>query len=195
MVHLGAPGLFVVSFLDAFVIPLPLPGSADLLILLLTAQGGNPWLMAGLAIAGTVSGGYISWSVGKRGGEPMLEKLVRRRILNRVKRWTESRGATAVFVATILPPPVPLTPFLIASGALAVPRHRFLLAFAGARTLRYGLMAWLGVHYGHVIVHAWTTYLSRYSTPILGIFLALVVGTSIYGGWKYRQLTREPAPA
>ena len=41
LIHLGLPGLFVVSLLDAAIIPLPLPGSTDVLLLLLAAQHGE----------------------------------------------------------------------------------------------------------------------------------------------------------
>ena len=49
LIHLGAVGVFAVSLLDASIIPLPVPGSTDLLMLLLAANQGNPWLLAGAA--------------------------------------------------------------------------------------------------------------------------------------------------
>ena len=54
LVHLGAVGLFGISLLDACPFPLPIPGTADLLLLILIARSGNPWLLVGLAVAGAV---------------------------------------------------------------------------------------------------------------------------------------------
>jgi hypothetical protein len=48
LTQLGALGLFSVSVVDSSVIPLPLPGSTDLLLLGLVAHSGDPWLLAPL---------------------------------------------------------------------------------------------------------------------------------------------------
>jgi hypothetical protein len=72
LTHLGALGIFSVSVIDSSVIPLPLPGSTDLLLLWLVAHGGDPWLLAPCALAGSVLGGYTTWHIGRRGGEDAL---------------------------------------------------------------------------------------------------------------------------
>src|SRR5271165_5737145 len=69
LIHLGALGVFAVSTIDASIIPLPLPGSTDVLVLLLAAHRGNPWLLAIAAISGSIIGGYSTWSAGQKGGE------------------------------------------------------------------------------------------------------------------------------
>jgi len=56
LTHLGALGLFSVAVVDSSVIPLPLPGSTDLLLLWLVANQGNPYLLASSAIAGSLLG-------------------------------------------------------------------------------------------------------------------------------------------
>src|ERR1035438_9626307 len=45
VVHLGPVGLFLVAIVDSSVVPLPIPGTTDLLLLLFVVQGGNPWLL------------------------------------------------------------------------------------------------------------------------------------------------------
>jgi hypothetical protein len=69
LTHLGFLGLFSVAVVDSSVIPLPLPGSTDLLLLWLVAHSGDPWLLAPCAIAGSLLGGYTTWQIGRRGGE------------------------------------------------------------------------------------------------------------------------------
>ena len=68
LTHLGFLGLFSVAVVDSSVIPLPLPGSTDLLLLWLVAHSGDPWLLAPCAIAGSLLGGYTTWQIGRRGG-------------------------------------------------------------------------------------------------------------------------------
>ncbi|MGC2215670.1 MAG: membrane-associated protein, partial [Silvibacterium sp.] len=67
LIHFGLLGVLVVSTIDASVIPLPLPGSTDLLVLILAANDGNPWLLAMAAIVGSLIGGYLTWKAGKQG--------------------------------------------------------------------------------------------------------------------------------
>jgi membrane protein YqaA with SNARE-associated domain len=118
LVHPGGPGLLVVAMLDSSPIPLPLPGSTDLLLLLLVSSRGNPFLLAGTAVVGSGIGGFLTWSAGKKGGEALLERSMPARFRKRLGRWTEERTILSVFVAAILPPPIPLMPFLLAAGAL-----------------------------------------------------------------------------
>src|SRR5271154_3350615 len=148
LTHLGGLGLFAVAILDSSPIPLPIPGSTDLLLLLLVSHHGNPFLLAACAIAGSAIGGYITWSTGKKGGEALLERSVPARFRKRIEQWTNQHSLLSVMLPALLPPPIPLTPFLLAAGALGVSRRRFLVAFNSARLVRYGVIAWAGVAYG-----------------------------------------------
>src|ERR1700683_51488 len=76
LTQLGGLGLFAVAIFDSSPIPLPIPGSTDLLLLLLVSHHGNPFLLAACAIAGSAIGGYITWSTGKKGGEALVERSV-----------------------------------------------------------------------------------------------------------------------
>jgi membrane protein YqaA with SNARE-associated domain len=193
LTHLGALGLFFVAVVDSSVIPLPLPGSTDLLLLLLVAHGGNPWLLAICAIAGSILGGYTTWHIGRRGGEEALRRYVPARLLARVVGWVERHRILAVFLPALLPPPIPLLPFALASGALGVSRRRFLTVFGAARSLRYSFVAWLGVTYGRRIVRLWSGSLQKWSTPLLCVFMLLLVVGFCYGIWKIRSLRKIEA--
>jgi membrane protein YqaA with SNARE-associated domain len=199
---LGPLGLFAAAAIDASVIPLPVPGTTDLLLLLLVAHNGNPWMLAPLAVAGSLLGGFTSWRLGHHGGEAALKRWVNPRLLRRISQWMERHPILAVFLPAVLPPPIPLSPFLLASGALGMPCGRFLLIFGAARSLRYILVAWVGVKYGRHVVRLWTALLSKWSTPLLwtfGIVMAASIGIAIYklrskgnsGGGKRR--VREAA--
>ena len=133
----GGLGLFVIALVDSSVIPIPLPGSADLLLLLLTSQrGSTAWSAVWLAVCtfcGSMIGGYLAWGAGRKGGEVALGRYVPKRFLGRITGWMEKHGALSVGIATILPPPVPLMPFVVASGALGVSRGQFLVFYSIAR--------------------------------------------------------------
>jgi len=190
LTHLGVLGIFFVAVLDSSFIPLPLPGSTDLLLLWLVAYNGNPWFLAASAIAGSILGGYTTWSIGKRGGEAALRRHVPARILRRIKGGIERHPILAVFLPALLPPPVPLMPFLLGSGALGVSRNRFLIVYGAARTLRYSLIAWVGATYGRHAIHLWLKTLQRWSTPLIFVFAGLIVIGVCLGILKLRGLRR-----
>jgi membrane protein YqaA with SNARE-associated domain len=120
--HLGSFGVFAVAVLDSSVIPLPLPGSTDLLVLWLVSHAGSPWLIVLAAVAGAVVGGYTTWHVGWKGGQAALRRYMPAGLPRPVSRWVELNPTLAVLLFPLLPPPFALTPLLLASGALSVPR-------------------------------------------------------------------------
>ena len=193
LTHLGFLGLFSVAVVDSSVIPLPLPGSTDLLLLWLVAHSGDPWLLAPCAIAGSLLGGYTTWQIGRRGGERALRHYVPARLLGLIVVWVERHPVLAVFVPALLPPPIPLLPFALASGALGVSRRRFLVVFGAARSLRYSLIAWLGVVYGRSVVRLFSGTLQRWSTPLLCVFVGLLATGLCFGIWKIRRLRKLDA--
>jgi membrane protein YqaA with SNARE-associated domain len=191
--HLGALGLFAVAIFDSSLVPITLPGSTDLLLLWLVSHNRDPWVLVPSAVAGSILGGYTTWQLGRKGGEAALRSYVPKRMLGRVMRWVERHPVLAVFVPALLPPPVPLAPFVLAAGALGVSRNRFILAYGSARSLRYGLVAWLGVVYGHSVAHLWSGTLQKWTTPLLWIFIAMMVAGVAFGIHKVRRLRRAEA--
>lgn len=119
----------------------------------------------------------------------MLRRYVPARLLARIVVWVERHPILAVFLPAVLPPPIPLSPFVLASGALSVSRGRFLTVFGAARTLRYSLIAWLGVVYGRLVVNA----LQKWSVPLLCVFVTLLAGGVCVGLWKARSVTKSDA--
>lgn len=187
LIHFGLLGVFGVAVIDASVIPLPLPGSSDLLVLLLTAHRGNPWLAVAAGVLGSLAGGYFTWSAGKRGGEAMLNRYASERLLKRIKQWMNHNGALTVGIACVLPPPLPLMPFLLAAGAFGISRARYMISLGIARSVRYGLIAWLGATYGRMVVRAWSRYLAGWADVILWSFVGLLIAAALVAVWKYRH--------
>ena len=191
LTHLGGLGLFFVAAVESSYIPLAMPGSTDLLLLWLVVFDGDPWLLAAIAIAGSLAGGYATWNLGRRGGQAVLKRYVPAPLLGRVVLWVERHQILAVFLpVALLPPPIPLLPFALASGALGVPRGRFLVVYGMARTLRYSLIAWLGVVYGRHAIRLWSGTLQRWSIPLLYGFAGLLAVAICFGIWKVSGLRK-----
>jgi len=194
LIHFGVFGVFGVALIDSSPIPLPVPGSTDVLILLLGSRGEFPWLLALAGVTGSVIGGYLTWKTGQKGGEAMLERYVSKRYRSWIKRWVKGHGIRTVALAALLPPPIPLLPFLLAAGALGVTRRQLVIALGVARSIRYGIEAALAIVYGRRILHWANKYLAGWSNVILYTFLGLVAAGILFGIWKYKHDQNRPEP-
>jgi membrane protein DedA with SNARE-associated domain len=97
-----------------------------------------------------------------------------------------------VFMPAVLPPPIPLWPFLLAAGALGASWKRFLTAFGAGRALRYGLVGWLAVTYGRQVIRLWSKTLDKWGAPILWTFIGLTVLGLAFSIWKLRHAQKQP---
>jgi membrane protein YqaA with SNARE-associated domain len=166
VVRMGGPGLVLIGIADNSVVPLT--GSMDVLTLWLAAGHRNLWpYYAVMATIGAVLGGYITYSLGRKGGKEAIERKLNKdkaaKLLKRFEKW----GFASVAVGAILPPPFPLVPVLLAAGALQYPPRKFVAALALGRSVRYFLVAGLGSLYARQI----TAFFSRYY-----LYAALVLG-------------------
>jgi membrane protein YqaA with SNARE-associated domain len=193
LMPLGVLGLFCTAAIDASVLPLFLPGSTDLLLLWMATYNGNSWLLVPCAITGSMLGGYTTWHIGRTGGERALRNYVPAMLLKRIVKWVEHHRILAVFLPALLPPPIPLMPFALASGALGVSRRRFLVVFGMARSLRYFVIAWLGVAYGRSLVRWWSGSLQRWSALLFCVFVGLAVAGGCFGIWRIHVLHKSDA--
>src|SRR5271170_6530946 len=163
----GFFGVFLVSIVDSSFVPLPLPGITDIMIIVLAAQHQSWFLLILLATTGSALGGWFSYQVGQSGGMAFIEKRIPARIFKRVCDWMENHAILSVALPAILPPPMPLSPFVLAAGALKMSKKKFLIAFTASRFLRHLIAAWLGMHYGRHIIRLWNGISAKYSEPIL----------------------------
>jgi len=194
MLGLGLPGLFFISMVDSSFIPLPIPGSTDILLILLAARSGHWIMLTAIATAGAIVGGYASYRAGKAGGMKALERYVPAKYLKRITAWTENHSILAVALPAILPPPMPLMPFTLAAGALKMSLKRYMTSFTLSRALRHGLCAWLGVHYGRSILRMWNHFYNKWETTMLVVIWILVVvsvGVPIYSMWREARLRKK----
>lgn len=192
----GLVGFFLVSIIDSSFVPLPVPGVSDLMILFFAAQHMNLILLVAVATAGSALGGYLSFQVGQKGGMQFLEKHVPERIFKRVCGWMEHHAVLSVALPAILPPPMPLSPFVLAAGALKMSQRTFMVAFTTSRFVRHLIAAWAGVFYGKQVLQLWSHFSDKWATTILIVFWALLltfVGIAFWRLYKTSKTVRGTA--
>lgn len=187
----GLVGLLFVSAVDSSFVPLPIPGMTDIMVVLYAAAHANVFLLVGIATVGSAVGGLFSHVVGQAGGYAFLEKTVPPRILKRATRWMERHAIISVALPAILPPPMPLSPFVLAAGAANMRRRKFMIAFTTSRFARHAIAAWLGVHYGKAVLHLWSKFSEKWAATILIVFWSLMVPLVSIAIWKLVQTSRQ----
>jgi membrane protein YqaA with SNARE-associated domain len=144
---LGAPGVFLLTFLDSSF--LSLPEIADLAILLMVTEHKSRFILyAGSATAGSVVGCLLIYHLGRKGGEALLRSRFAGRGTERAARVFQRHGLMAVLIPAVLPPPAPFKVFIVLAGVTEVSQARFILAVAIGRGVRYFGEALLAVRYG-----------------------------------------------
>lgn len=162
---------------------IPLPGEIVLMTAaLLSSQGhANPWLVGISAIIGAVGGDSIGYSIGHRGGKPLLERLGRRfprhfspGHIATAERSFQRWGVWAVFfgrfVALLRIFAGPL------AGVLRMPYPKFLVANA------LGGIVWAGgitaiIYYVGVVAEPW---LKRFGYVGLGIAVLFGIASLVF---------------
>jgi len=155
-----------------------LPFGIDALVIFLAAR--NPeifWVYPLLATAGSLAGAAVTFWIGRKAGAAGLERLVSTRRLDRLKCSVNEGGAIALAVPALLPPPFPLTPFVLTCGALDVNRWRFFMTFGIVRLLRFGLEAALARIYGQRVLRILQS--EPFQMAILAFVIIAVVGTIV----------------
>jgi membrane protein YqaA with SNARE-associated domain len=189
LVRLGGPGLILIGIADNSVVPLT--GSMDVLTMWLAARHREIWpYYAVMATAGAVLGGYITYSLGRKGGKEAVERRFNKqkadKLFNRFDRW----GFQTVAITALLPPPFPLVPVLLAAGALQYPPKKFLGALALGRSVRYFLVAGLASLYARPI----TAFFNRYYKLAVFILIGLAGLGGIFALREYLNSRREDGP-
>ena len=177
--------------LDSSLVPLPIPGVTDIMLIVYAAAHTNPILLVAIATLGSAIGGFVSHAVGQAGGLAFLQKHVPKRILTRVTTWMEKYSILSVSLPAILPPPMPLSPFVLAAGALHMSRRKFMTAFTISRLVRHCIAVWIGIRYGHAVLHLWARFNAKWATTILIALWSIILIFTGIAIWKLYQTSRE----
>jgi membrane protein YqaA with SNARE-associated domain len=182
LIAFGPFGLFAVAVLDSSFVPLP--SSADALMLLLTAAHPR-WMVfyALVATAGSTLGCWILYSASRRAGRRALNRFSDSK-QKRVKELIDRYDVLSVLVASLLPPPFPFKLFVITAGVFRFSLTRFIVAIVVGRGFRFLLEGYFAVRYGAQA----KVFLAKYYPWIgLGLAVMIIAAFLIRSLWKRRS--------
>jgi len=159
---LGAPGLFLISFLDSSVLTFPIINDGLLIDLSIKNPARMP-LYAFMAALGSVLGCVLLFFIAEKGGEALFHKHAGDRA-HAIRHWVVNNGFWGMLFAALLPPPTPFKVFVVAAGVFEVRLVSFTSAISLARLIRYFGIGFLAIRYGHDALpflkqHKWTVAL------------------------------------
>jgi membrane protein YqaA with SNARE-associated domain len=182
-------GAYLLAALDSTVVFF-LPFGVDALVIYLSARSGMFfWIYPLLAAAGSVTGAAVTYWVGRKVGEMGLELFVPGHRFERFQRRVQKQGTVAMALAALLPPPFPLTPFMLTCGALEIDRWIFFSTFALMRLVRFGGEAALARVYGRGVLRVIES--EPFQMVVAGFIIIAVAGTLISGVLLWRNV-RQP---
>jgi membrane protein YqaA with SNARE-associated domain len=165
---LGAPGLFLISFLDSSILTFPVINDLLLIELSIQRPARTP-LYALMASLGSVLGCVLLYFIARKGGEAFFQKKAGARG-EVIRGWVERNGFGGMLVAALLPPPTPFKIFVFAAGVFEMPLASFAGAITLARLFRYFGVGYLAVRYGAAAL----PYLSTHKIEVAVIAVVLV---------------------
>lgn len=191
-------GPLVLGALDASLIFF-LPLAIDMVVIIMSARDPDLfWLYPLLAAIGSVAGSASTFAIGRGLGEAGLDRFAPAHRTDRLKDRVRRKGAVAMALPAIVPPPFPFTPFVLTCGALDVDRRRFFGTLFVVRLARFGAESVLALVYGAAII-AWLRS-DVTQTAIAGFIVMAITGTvwsfyRVIRGTRAAKTRRVPAVA
>ena len=159
----------------------------DVFLVVLAADQREWWpYYAFMATVGSVIGGYVTYRLARQEGKGQLAKRLKRSQLEKVHAAFEKWGFLAITVPALIPPPFPMTPFLIAAGAAQYSRNKFVASLFLGRAVRYTILAVLAALYGRAILG----FFAEHKAPILWTGIAVMlagVGFAVFRAKFHRS--------
>jgi len=175
---LGAPGLFLISFLDSSLLTFPIIN--DLLLIELSIQHpARMPLYALMSALGSVLGCVLLFFIAEKGGEALFHKHAGDRA-HAIRHWVVQNGFWGMLIAALLPPPTPFKVFVVAAGVFEVRLASFTSAISLARLIRYFGIGYLAIRYGHEALpflkeHKWSVALAIISLAVVSYALSRLI--------------------
>jgi membrane protein YqaA with SNARE-associated domain len=182
---LGAPGLFLISFLDSSVLTFPVINDLLLIRLSIDHPARMP-LYALMASLGSVLGCVVLYFIARKGGEAFFHRKAGKHA-HAIRHWVERNGFLGMLVAALLPPPTPFKFFVFAAGVFEVPLFSYTSAITIARLFRYFGIGYLAIRYGADAM----PYLMQHKLQVSAVVIALVGISYVLS----RRLLKRRAPS
>ena len=186
-VALGAPGLFLVAFLDSSF--LSLPEIADILVVyMVTQHKARMPLYVAAAILGSLAGCLVMYYLGLKGGEALVSKRFGGASAEKARAALQRHGIMTVLIPSILPPPAPFKIFVLLAGVAGIRPAQFTAAIVIGRGARYLLLGLLAIRYGDRTI----AYVEEHMVLVsLVTVAALAAGFVVYLLWTKAQAAKS----
>jgi membrane protein YqaA with SNARE-associated domain len=183
---LGAPGLFLVAFLDSSF--LSLPEINDLLLIwMVTRHKGRLVLYVFGSMLGSIAGCFVLYYLGRKGGDALVRRRFGHERVERALAAVRRHGMMAVLIPSLLPPPAPFKIFVLMAGAAGISASRFALAIGIGRGIRYLGEGLLAVRYGDRATAYLENNLRNVSLAVLALLLVALAGSALWGRARRRK--------
>jgi len=182
---LGAPGLFLVAFLDSSFFSLP--EIADLLVIwMVTQHKGRLVIYVIAATLGSTAGCLLLYSLGRKGGDALVRKRFHSASVDKAMAAFRRYGIMAVLIPSILPPPAPFKIFVLLAGVAGIGAWRFATAILIGRGARYLTEGVLAVWYGERALAFIHTHGRFISLVVVGLLAAGFAGYLLWSKVRTR---------
>lgn len=169
LMRFGPWGLFIHSFIDAIIFPIP---ALFLQIPLSFMDPSSALLLATVGFIGCLLGTPIGFLIGKFLGQSVLYKILKKSWVDSATKMFQKNGEAAILIGSFTP--IPFKVFTILSGALNFPLWRLIMYAAIGRAAKFYLVGGLIYFYGQAaesMVHDVSIYLFAIGVPIIVLFL------------------------
>ncbi|MGB1484740.1 MAG: YqaA family protein [Poseidonia sp.] len=176
----GPASLFVLSFTEAIV--QPIPPDVMYIPMLANAAGDVPlvvWLWLTVTVA-SVLGSLVGYWIGQRWGTSLMKRFGQEKHLTKLEHLTETYGTFGIFIAAFSPIPYKVLGWMAGMGHMA--KRPFIMAGLAGRGLRFGLEAVLIGLYGDQAIDAMMWFLDN---EVLLAVLLIVAGASAWFAWRW----------
>jgi membrane protein YqaA with SNARE-associated domain len=183
----GAPGLFLVAFLDSSF--LSLPEISDLLVVtMVTHHKARALLYIVAATLGSLAGCLVIYYIGHKGGEAVVHKRFTPHTVERTMNSLRRHGIMAVLVPSLLPPPMPFKVFVFLAGGAGISVGKFIAAVLIGRGIRFLVLGVLAIQYGERVLKYMHENALMVSLAAVGILLA---GFAVFQLWTKAQARKN----
>ncbi|WP_051688331.1 YqaA family protein [Desulfofalx alkaliphila] len=165
----GIVGLFIISFLDSFILPAP----PELVFIPLGLA--NPHLAlwyALIIVLASVLGGAVGYLIGLFGGRPLVYRMFKTEKVARLERLMLRHGSLAIFIISFSPIPYKL--ITITAGVLQTPLSKLILWSVIGRSARFVLEGLIIYYMGRAAQEFLTGPQFVYFTIAVGLLVLLV---------------------
>jgi len=171
LMDFGAWGLFIHSFADAIILPIP---AFFLQVPLSLANPSTALWLATVGYFACLLGTPVGYLIGKKVGNSILYKILKRSWVDSATELFKKNGETAILIGSFTP--IPFKVFTIMSGCLKFPLWRLMAYAAVGRAVKFYVVGILFYFYGRAAEHMVkdvSIYIFAIAVPLLGIYLLL----------------------